>query len=497
MSPQRTGDGLGRRAARGALTTGGGQALRLAVQMLSIVVLARLLTPQDYGLVAMVMTVASIAEIFRDFGLSAAAIQAPTLSRQQRDNLLWANTGIGAGLTAIVAACAPLVARFYQQPALVGIAQALAVTFLLNGLATQYRAGLNRDLRFASLAGIDVLAQVIGFCVGLALAASGAGYWALVGMQLAVSASALVLALAAGRWLPRLPSRGTDIRGFFRFGWHLVATQLLGYASNNVDSLIIGRSFGSEPLGLYDRAYRVLMVPLSQVRTPTTTVALPILSQLREDPERYARFVALGQLALGYTVVAGLGLALGTSGLLVPVVLGPQWTSAAPLFAVLALAGIFQTLAFVGYWVYLSRALTRQLLQYSTVSTAVKVLCVVVGSRWGVMGVAVGVAVGPGIMWQVSLWWLGRITDVPARTLWLGGLRVLAMALVGAGVSHGAAQLGAGAPALWALVMSWLAGVTAYGLLALLIPRIRADLRGISRIGAVAVSRRARRPEVT
>ena len=220
-------DGLGRRAVRGAAVTSVGQALRILIQLASVVIMARLLSPADHGLFAMVMSIAGIAEVFRDFGLSQAAVQAPTLSRAQRSNLFWVNSAIGAALAVLVFLSSWGIAALYGREELAPLAQLASLAFLVNGLATQHRAGLNRALRFGALAIADVLASVAGLGVGVSLALAGAGPWALVAQLLGSSLATLVLVVALGRWLPGLPRRGVPIRGFIRFGWNLVAMQLV------------------------------------------------------------------------------------------------------------------------------------------------------------------------------------------------------------------------------------------------------------------------------
>ncbi|MDQ1733125.1 MAG: hypothetical protein QOK10_3284, partial [Pseudonocardiales bacterium] len=284
---QRPVKGLGRIAARGAAVTMGGQGVRMVIQIASVIILAKLLTPHDYGVVAMVLAVAGIADIFRDFGLSSAAVQAKSLSHAQRNNLFWLNSALGLLLCLIVAAGSPLIASFYHEREVRGIALALSLTFLLNGLATQFRADLDRHLRFGQLALVDIGTQVAGLVVGVVLAVNGAGYWALVAQQLLNSALTLAAVAILAGWLPRRPTRNAEMSGLLRFGWHLVGTQLIGYATNNVDSVVIGHRFGAAPLGFYNRAFQLLMAPLTQVRAPTTTVALPVLSRIESDNKRY------------------------------------------------------------------------------------------------------------------------------------------------------------------------------------------------------------------
>ena len=479
---------LGRQAARGALLTLGGQGVRMALQIVAVVVLARLLEPRDYGLFAMVLAVVGVGEIFRDFGLSSAAVQARSLSRRQRDNLFWINTLIGTCLAAITYAAAVPLAALYDEPALVDVARALAVAFVLNGAATQFRADLVRRLRFRSLAVADVIAPAVGLAVAVTTALTGWGVWALVAQSLTQSLVLLLALVLAAGWLPGRPHRRENMRGLLRFGWHLVATQLVGYAANNVDSLLIGLRFGAAPLGIYSRAFQLLMTPLSQLRAPTTTVALPVLSRLSDDEQRYGQFLCRGQLALGYTLVCGLAVVAGAAGPVTELFLGERWASVTPLLRLLAIAGGLQTLSYVGYWVYLSRGLTGALLRYSLVTAAIKIGCVVVGSTWGVVGVAAGYALAPALAWPLSLWWLSRRTALPVRALLAGGLRVL---LVAAAVASSAALTTAVSEnASAALQVAYAVGAAplVLSLTALLSRAVRDDLRGV-----VDIARAARR----
>lgn len=473
---------LGARAARGAAVTLGAQGAKVLVQVASVVVLARLLSPHDYGLIAMVVAIIGVGELVRDFGLSSAAIQAPTLSTKQRDNLFWINAGIGVVLAIIVYLGAGLVALIYNEDALIPIARALCLTFVLNGLATQYRADLVRRLKFARLATADITAPAIALAFAIVAGFLGWGFWALVVQQLTQALVLLVIVAVSAHWIPGLPKRGTELGPLLRFGGNLLATQLVGYISNNVDSVVIGVRFGTNALGFYSRAFQLLMTPLNQVRIPLTTVALPVLSRLNGEVRRSNEYICQGQLALGYTLMAGLGLVAGASEPIAAIFLGDQWLSVAPILRLLAIAGIFQTVAFVGYWVYVSRGLTGDLFRYTLISSAIKVVCILIGSQWGVLGVAAGYAIAPALSWPISFWWLSRRTELPTKRLYGGAGRILAFVMVTGGaaglvsfllVSFGPwAQLGA------AILTT--AGV--YGLAALIVRPIRRDLSLVIRL---------------
>lgn len=480
---------LGQQAARGAVLTVGAQLVKIVVQVAGVVVLARLLTPGDYGLVAMVTSLVGVAEIFRDFGLSAAAVQVRHLSRAQRDNLFWINTAAGAVLTVLVVAIAPLVANWYGRHELVDLTRIIALVFLLNGMTAQYRADLNRHLRFAKTAILDVLAPLVALGLAIGLALAGAGYWALVVQQLTAALLLLVGAAVFSRWLPRLPRRHESMGGLMTFGWQLTSSQLIAYLGNNVDSLTIGYRFGASPLGLYNRAFQLLMTPLGQLRQPTTTVALPVLSRLREDAKSSDRFVQRGQLALGLTLGAGLGLIIGAASPVTSIFLGPQWSDVTPILRLLATAGIFQTLAFVGYWIYLSHGLTKQLLQYTLISVTVKVACVIIGSNWGVVGVACGYAIAPALTWPLSFWWLSRKSFISVRGLFAGAARILPLIAVIAAASFGACSALSERSSWIQLGAALSSAIAAYGL-ALLLPVFRRDVRDVLDIVRQGAARR-------
>lgn len=434
-SPSRTAPSLAAKAGRGAAVTLAGQLTRIVVQLLGIVLLARLLSPSDYGLTAMVLAIIGVGEILRDFGLSSAAIQARTLTRGQRSNLFWINLGIGAGLTAIVAGLAVPLASFYGDDRLVLITLALSVTFLLNGFSTQFRADLNRNFRFGWLASAEIGAQIVALTIALSLAAFGWGYWALVAQQvLQVLLQAVVLPFVAG-WWPSLPRRGEQMKAFLTFGGGLVGAQLLNYASRNVASVVIGRQFGAQELGYFNRAYQLMVLPLNQINAPSSRVALPTLSRLQDQPRRYADFISFGQTILLNLVCFVLAFTVAVAPDLVFVALGPQWGPTVPLFQVLAIAGLFQAAAYSSYWIYLSQGLTTRYLVYIAITRPFVIAIICLGAVWGVEGVTVAYAVTAALLWPIgTLFLVGRAT-APLLKLFLTALRTISIYAVAATAS--------------------------------------------------------------
>jgi PST family polysaccharide transporter len=437
---------LGSTAAKGAAITLAGQGIRVGIQLLGIVLLARLLSPSDYGLLAMVVAIIGVGEVFRDFGLSSAAVQASVLTKDQRDNLFWINTGIGVGFAAVVVASSGLIAGFYSDSRLQPVAMVLSVTFVLNGLSTQFRADLNRRMRFGALAVVEILSSAAGLTIGILSALQGAGYWALVMQQVAGPAIGLIAVAVITRWIPGFPHRHSNMSNLLKFGGNLVAVQLLTYASRNIDSIVVGASFGASTLGFYDRAFQLLMLPLNQILAPGTKVALPILSQLQHDRARFSSFLARGQLALLHVIVAIFAIAAAQASPLILWVLGAQWQDSVPIFQILAVAGVAQAASYATYWGFLSLGLTGSNLRFALLSRPIAIAFILVGSLWGVHGVAAGFAVAQLLIWPLGLVWLSRATPfVPGRAMFINGLRTLA--------AYGACG-----------VLSWLASASAASL---------------------------------
>lgn len=479
---------LGESAFRGAAYTGIGQVARIALQALSIVVLARLLSPADYGLLAMVLALIGVGELFRDFGLSSAAIQARTLSVNERSNLFWLNTLIGILLTLVCFGVAPLIAALYGEPKLTAIAQVLAVTFFLNGLATQFRADLNRAMRFGVVAGIDVVSQAIGLGVGLALAMSGGGYWALVWMQVAQTGLSAVGVIIFAGWLPRLYRRDVTLRPFLKFGGGLLGSQVLNYAGKNVDSVIIGLTLGPVALGFYNRAFQLLLLPLNQLQAPSTRVALPVLARLQDEKPKFDAFLLTGQSALLNLVALILAFSASQAPVLFELVLGGQWTPSAVLFQALALGGLVSMANYACYWVFLAKGLTTSYLIFSAVTRPFLIAGLILGSFFGAMGVALAYSFASLLLWPATLLWLKRVSDAPVGRMFSLGVRTIFVYLCAALVSYGIGLALAGVSVWISLPVSLLGFVATLLLATVLVPPFKRDV-----LETLALRRFARR----
>jgi PST family polysaccharide transporter len=453
---------LAARAVRGGAVTVLTQGLRAATQLAGLIVLSRLLPPEDVGILAMVFVVTNLGDVIRDFGLSIAAVQADRLTRDERDALFWLNTLLGVATTSLLVLGAPLAAQLLDEPRLTTVLRVVSVTLLFNSLGAQYQADLNRELRFAAIGWAEAGATFVALLAAIACAALGLGYWSLAIQQIVVSVVLCgSMAVMAG-WLPGLPRRNEDVRGFVSYSTPLFGTQVLSYVTQNTDNFVIGRRFGATVLGPYARAFQILILPVNQLSNPLLRVTLPVLSRVRADDAKYEDYLLRGQSVLGYGIVGLLSFTAAVANPLFVLLLGKEWAGVATPFRILAIGGCFQSLSFVCYWVFLSKALTRTLLKHSILARAIALLLIIVGSHWGVNGVAAGVAAGLAASWPLAIWWLWRSGAISPSPVIRLGLRILVggtlPALVSAVMSsHCHTNL----PRLAAATIGWILGAGA------------------------------------
>ena len=216
-------------------------------------VLARLLVPSDFGLVAMVTAITGFVAIFRDCGLPAATIQRAEITRAQISTLFWINCGLGLVLMLVVLALSPVIAWFYHEPRLLWITGALSIAFAITGVAVQHQALLRRQMRFKTLAMIDVLSMAFGVSIGMAMAWVGFGYWSLVGVTFGSTLLNSALVWLKCDWRPDTFRRRVGARSMLAFGGHLMGFDVLNYFTRNFDNVLIGRALGSIALGVYSK----------------------------------------------------------------------------------------------------------------------------------------------------------------------------------------------------------------------------------------------------
>lgn len=420
------------RGARGAGATILGQILSMVLQFVGAIIMARLLTPDAYGLLAMVTVLMGIGALIRDFGMGTASLQERALTQAQGSNLFWVSAALSSGTAILLAAATPLVAQMFGDDRLMGLVPVMAVILLLTGLQTQHQMRLARELRFVAIAAISISSIFFGLLLGVIAAASGWGYWALAVQQGATVASALAALLVTTRWIPSLPSRNAGSRAHVRAGADYGLANVLGYFADNVDTLVIGIRWDAAILGNYSRAFQLFMQPISSIFGPLARVVVPTINRAAAEGRDSNRLLLRIQSALvGLATWALLATAV-VADWLVPLLLGEQWTAVVPLLQILAVGGVFKSLSQINYWAYIIAKQSRQLLYSNLVTKPIQIVLIVVAAFFSIEWVAWAYVAGRAIAWPVNLVWLARTAGQPSAKALGNGMRIL----VAAGVAY-------------------------------------------------------------
>ena len=385
-----------------------GQGLKLFVHVTAIMTLSRLLGPSDFGIFAMLSPILALASLLRDGGISGAILQRETMSHAELSALFWISVCWGIGLAALLASSAPFIAAFYGEPHLVPLVVASAVIVVTGSLSLQHLALLNRELRFRVLAAIDAGSLAAGYFIGIAVAVITRSYWALWAVNCTTAISVLVASWIACRWRPGRPNRQGTVSDILRVGGNITASGLFDLLTRSLDKVLIGRSRGDFELGLYDRAYRIVLLPLLFVTAPLDRLVLPSLMRKRDDAESYRKVYRLALQAPLLAVIPPMATIMAAPEPVCAFLLGREWVSAAPLLAWLSLVGALQLITSSLGSLLISQGRTHDLTVLNGCSFALAASAYLVGLRFGALGVAAAYALSEVIRTPGALWWATR-----------------------------------------------------------------------------------------
>jgi len=398
---------LKERAIRGGFAKVCAQGANFVLRLGSVMILARLLTPRDFGLVGMVTALTGVLGLFRDFGLSSAAIQRAHVTEEQKSTLFWINMLVGGILAALTLLMAPAISAFYHEPRLLGVTAALGVGFLFNAAGVQHGALLQRQMRFTALAVIDTLAQILSIAVGISMALLGYGPWSLVGMTLTAPLTTTAGSWIATAWIPGITRTWEGIRSMMRFGGTITLNSLVVYVGYNLEKVLLGRYWGADVVGIYGRAYQLTNIPTDNLNSSIGGVAFSALSRVQDDPQRLKSYFLKGySLVLALTLPITLVCALFASDAIL-VLLGQKWRDAIPIFRLLAPTILIFAMINPFSWLLFSMGLVGRSLKIALVIAPLVITATIIGLPHGPKGVALAYStamtlwVVPHIAWCV------------------------------------------------------------------------------------------------
>ncbi len=410
---------IGRRAVRGGVVMVVAQSVKIAGQFAGIAILARLLPPRAFGLIAMVAAVYTCFDYIKELGLSAATIRKNDISHEQVTALFWINVGAGTIIAATLFFLAPMVARFYDEPDLVGVTRVLALVFLLNGLTVQHWALLRRQMRFVATATLATAGDLAALVAAVAVALAGGGYWALVAQRLVPPVLALIGSWTLCPWRPGRPGRAQGLRDLLGFGGAFTVAGVAVAFSRSIDQILIGWLWGPSSLGYYERASKVAITPVDTFNQSLYAVAMPALSRIVHESERYRQgFTAMIEKTAMIVLPGGL-LVASCANVVVATLFGRGWGPAAPLVTFFALAASSLPLATASYLLPATQNRPRDLMFASIVDSGLCLALIFVGLPFGVPAVAASYGAGAFLVRApVTFWLVTRRGAVSASDLW-------------------------------------------------------------------------------
>ena len=403
---------LKQKALRGVVWTAiekwGSQACSLVV----FLVLARLLTPDTFGLVALANVFLGFMQIFLEQGFAQALIQRENLTEKHLNAAFWSQIACGILLAIISFVSVGFVADFFKQPKLIPILQCLSLVFIINSFSHVQKAILNRKFDFKIMAMRSLWAMVISGLVGTTMAFVGYGVWSLVAQQLTYELVGVLVLWQAVTWRPKLEFSQQHFQDLYSFGIHVLAFKFIKFFDRRADNLLIGYFLGEVALGYYAISYRVLQVMTQLVASTTNQVALPAFSRLQSEPERFRQAFYRANQFVGLIVFPTfLGAAALTPELVVSL-FGEQWTPAIRAMQILTIEGIVQSLTLFHKSVFMSLGKPSWKVKLSLVSATANVLACATAVRWGITAVAIAYVVSSYLVFPISQWAVNRLLKI-------------------------------------------------------------------------------------
>jgi O-antigen/teichoic acid export membrane protein len=403
---------------------------RQGIQWAATVVLARLLAPSDFGLLTMSAVAIAIADLLGDLGTSSAVIQRKDPSQALLSSVFWTNVGIGLLSAVALFALSPLVASYYREPRISLILKVLALVLPISAAGTVQRSFLERDLAFQQLAKAEVCSALLASTVGIGMALHGYAVWSLVTQTLVASIATTILLWLVARWKPSLVYDRAEMRSIQRYSLNLAGFNIFNFFGRNADYLLIGRFLGTQNLGYYSLAYRIMFYPLQSISAVIGRVMFPVFARVQEDDSRLCRAYVGAASSIAVVTFPMMGGLMAVSDLFVLTGFGRQWMPVVPLLLILAPVGLLQSVGTTVGNIYQAKGRTDLLFRWGVFSGTLSILAFIVGLKWGIKGVAVAYAILSGILIVPAFLIPLRLIGLRFRRLLLALSRPLAATLI-------------------------------------------------------------------
>ena len=407
--------GLGRASVRGGMILVAGRGVNVLVQLASTILLARILSPHDFGLVAMVTALVMFAPILVDLGTTDASVQKAHITHQEISALFWLNVTIGTLLTILFAASSGLIGSFFGEPSLNGIALILSLTFVMTALPVQHYALMRRAMEFRRIAIIDLSANLISSIVSVTLALMGWGYWALVAKPILQVALTAFGAWLSCPWLPGRPHVSSETKELVGFGLGVTGFTVMDTLSRSADRIALGYFNGAGSLGYFQNAYLLYMNMLNIVTEPLHNIGVSSLTKLRDNMAELKRSWSAALSSMTFFCAPAFAVLAVTGQDFAVLLLGQKWAPAGPLLCVFAIRGIANCVERTMGWLHVVAGRADRWSRWGVFSAVFHLLALAAGLPFGAMGVAVAYTVAMFCLFVPALVYAGQPIGIGVR----------------------------------------------------------------------------------
>lgn len=389
----------------------------MGISFVSNIVLARLLSPEDYGCIGMLMIFILVANTFIDGGFGSALIQKKEPTQEDYSTIFYCNLFVSIVLYLALFAFAPLIARFYNLPLLSSVLRVQGLVLILNSLSIIQQNRLRKQLLFKKLANVSIISAVLSLVITIYLAYLGWGVWSLVVQQLMMSGFNAVLYWIVGKWNPSFVFSRQSFKELFGFGWFILLSNLINTLCNNVQGLLIGRFFSPVTMGLYTQAMKLEGVASTSFSSVVDQVSYPLLSTVQNDKQMMISVLRKLIMSLAYICFPMMILLILIGDSLVTLLYSAKWIECVPYFRILCVAGIATCLQNINYYAVAAIGKSEKLFKWTIIKRLIGLLLLVIGFfTFKIIGLLWGMVVTSFVIYLTNAYLVSRYVGYRLKT---------------------------------------------------------------------------------
>lgn len=389
-----------------------GRILQVSVQIITSIIMARLLAPEVFGQYGMIMVFSGFSLLFMDPGLSPAIIQSKTIQGNSLSSIFWFHIIIAFFLTLALNILAPLIADFYEVSSLQIYINAVSLIFLLTAVSSVPEALIKKQLQFRTITIITLFSVISSNIIGIILAYTGWGLWSLIGQLLLLVGIKSLFVLMYSKWIPKMHFRWVEVKQVLPFGFNVFGGGLISYWGRNLDDLLIGKVLGSSQLGIYTKAYGLLLLPQSNITTIVNQVLFPSFASIQDDLQQIKRiYLKAIQLISFITAPLMLGVFVMAEPIIL-MLLGKQWSEMIPLVKVFSILSIFQSVLGTTGNIFLSRNRPDIIFRLSLITNSILFVALIFSIQFGLMAVVYCILITSLVFAYFQLYLAGKLIEL-------------------------------------------------------------------------------------